>query len=255
MRTDSLLHVAALLMLVSAAIIASQGTNEALFIAINSGATILPDAFWSNMTFVADTLFGVAIIAIVASRNPHLFNSGFVLLLLGTFFVQGLKFLLEVPRPFAVLDQEFVRVIGPVLKNHSFPSGHSFTALATAGLIILHTRNWFVAVSVLLIFSLAAISRAAVGAHWPLDILVGGGAGLLFAQIAKSITSRLWWLQGDIFQRVAALLMTLSCIALIFHVSRYPDTRILSAGTGAIACVFLAGYWVKQWQILRKRAN
>ena len=255
-RTDTLLIISAFLMLAGAAVIATQGTNEALFISLNSDlATLLPDAFWSNMTFVADTLFAVAVIAILASRQPHLFNTGLVLLITGAAFVHGFKFLLEVPRPPAVLDAEMVRIIGPVLKNHSFPSGHSFTALATAGLIMLHTRSLFCAVLVLVIGLIAALSRAAVGAHWPLDILTGGAAGLLFAQFAKALCARYWWLQGEGLQRFSAVLMTITCVALIFHVSRYPDTRILSASTGVIATLFLCGYWWRQLGRLRNRAN
>lgn len=255
MKTDGLLVGSALTMLFAAAVIQAQGTNTELFLWFNHGAAMLPDAFWANMTFVADTLFAVAVIAIVASRQPHLFNTGLVLLITGAAFVHGFKFFLEIPRPPAVLDAESFRVIGPILKNHSFPSGHSFTALATAGLLMLHTRSLAFAVVVLGIGLVAALSRAAVGAHWPLDILTGSAAGLLFAQIARWLTANLWWLQGEGLQRFAAGLMTLACIALIFHDSRYPDTRILSISSGIIATLFLVGYWWKLWRQLRIRAN
>ena len=179
MKTDTLLISLAMILLVLAAGVTSQGSNQEIFLWFNANAGVLPDAFWANMTFVADTLFAVAVIALVASRYPHIFNSGFVLLIIGALFVHGLKNLLEIPRPPAVLDADMFKVIGPVVKNHAFPSGHSFTALATAGLLALNMRSLSGTIALLVIALTAAISRAAVGAHWPLDILVGSAAGLM----------------------------------------------------------------------------
>jgi len=251
-RSDSVIISLAMALLFAAAIVASEGSNEAIFLWFNHGAAVLPDAFWANFTFVADTLFAVAVLAIVGSRYPHVFNSGLVLLILGALFVHGLKNTLEIPRPPAVLNADAFTVIGPVVKNHAFPSGHSFTALATAGLLALHCRALGWTIALMLIGLTAAISRAAVGAHWPLDILVGSAAGLLFALIAQRLTDAIWWLQGETLERVSAGLMTLTVIALIFHDSRYPDTRLLSASMGIIATLAMASYW---WRIARLRAN
>jgi hypothetical protein len=71
-------------------------------------------------------------------------------------------------------------VIGTPLLNHaSMPSGHALTAGAVATVLAaaLGLRGW----RVLLPFVLAvavALSRIAVGAHWPADVLAGAGLGL-----------------------------------------------------------------------------
>lgn len=252
MRTDTLLHATAMLLLIAAAVIASQGTNEGVFLWFNAESQVLPAWFWSNMTFVADTLFAVAVIGTVASRAPHMFNTAFVLLITGTAFVHGLKFLLEIPRPPAVLDPDVFNVIGPVVKNHAFPSGHSFTALATAGLIMVYTRSTPCAVAVLVIALVAAASRAAVGAHWPLDILVGSASGLIFAALAKYLTESQWWLQGEKLERFTAALLTITSVVLIFHQSKYPDTQFLSIGGGVIATLCLTRYWSTLVKQMRK---
>lgn len=243
MKTDTLLIATAMALLIVAAIVASEGVNEPLFLWFNHSAGVLPDLFWANMTFVADTLFAVAVIAMVGSRYPHIFNSGLVLLILGALFVHGLKNLLEIPRPPAVLDPDVFKVIGPAVKNHAFPSGHSFTALATAGLLAINMRNLPGAIALLLVAMTAAVSRAAVGAHWPLDILVGSAAGLLFALIAQRLTDSLWWLQGKGLERFAAGLMTITCATMLFHDSRYPGTQPLTITAGLIALLLLTGYW------------
>ena len=252
MKTDTLLISTAMVLLILAAGVSSEQLNQPLFLWFNREAGILPDVFWANMTFVADTLFAVAVIAIVASRAPHIFNSGFVLLVIGALFVHGLKNLLEIPRPPAVLDLEAFKVIGPVVKNHAFPSGHSFTALATAGLLALNMRSIPATLALLAIALVAAISRAAVGAHWPLDILVGSAAGLLFALIAQKLTNDIWWLQSVGLQRFAAGLMTLTCIAMLFHDSRYPGTQLLTISAAALALLALSRYWYTSLYIERK---
>ena len=98
----------------------------------------------------------------------------------------------------------------------------------------------------------AAISRAAVGAHWPLDILVGSAAGLLFALIEQKLTNDIWWLQSVGLQRFAAGLMTLTCIAMLFHDSRYPGTNLLTISAAALALLALSRYWYTSLYIERK---
>ena len=252
MRNDTLLFGTALALLFAAAIVASQGTNEALFLWFNREAAILPDVFWANMTFAADTLFAVAVIAAVGGRHPHMFNSGIVLLITGALFVHGLKFWFEIPRPPAVLDPGTFHLIGPKLTNHAFASGHSFTALATAALLAVNIRSNAGAIALILVALIAALSRAAVAAHWPLDILVGSAAGLMIGVLTQRLTNNTWWLQGEGLQRFTAAIMTIACISLLFHDSRYPGTRPLAVAAGLIALLSLAGYWKTTLLRLRK---
>ncbi|AHK16056.1 MAG: phosphatase PAP2 family protein [Thalassolituus sp.] len=239
--------ITAYLLLALALIFTDSNTDT--FIAIQALTQRLPDVFWGNMTLVADTLFAVAVLTIACSFKPTLFNQSFVLLVLGAVFVQGLKFALDIPRPPAVLNREVLHVIGPFLKNHSFPSGHSFTALATAGLLVLNTQRSAWAVIVLIIASVAALSRAAVGAHWPLDICIGSASGLLFAWLAIKIVKEYTWLQTQRLRLTAAVLMTIASCALLFHDSRYPDTRLLGGVASILAvCVVSYRYWFLNWR-------
>ncbi len=256
MKTETLFYLLSSLLLAGVVVISLTGTNTGLFLWLNTHLQVLPDAFWSNMTFVADTLFAVAFLAVAASFRPAMFNSGLVLLILGALFVQGLKPALDILRPAGVLDHELIHVIGPVLKNHSFPSGHSFTALATAGLLLLYVplkgvRFVLVATVILTIALTAALSRAAVGAHWPMDILVGSAGGLLFAILAQTITERFSWLQSKGMEWFSALLLTITCISLIFHESNYPSTRPLCILSGGLSTLLLLKYWWQEIQVRR----
>ena len=256
MKTETLLYLISSLLLGGVVVLSMADANVSGFLWLNEHLQVLPDAFWSNMTFVADTLFAVAVLAIMASFRPAMFNSGLVLLILGGLFVQSLKPALDILRPAAVLGPDAFHIIGPILKNHSFPSGHSFTALATAGLVCLYLParglNTFLLSGLVLIIGLtAALSRAAVGAHWPLDILVGSAAGLLFAILAKTLTERITWLQSKAMEWCSAILLLITCISLIFHDSRYPDTRALCILSGSLATLMLIRYARGEWRSWR----
>lgn len=256
MKTETLLYLVSSLLLAGVVALSLMDANATLFLWLNKNLQVLPDAFWSNMTFVADTLFAVAVLAVAACFRPAMFNSGLVLLIIGALFVQGLKPALDILRPAAVLGVDAIHIIGPVLKNHSFPSGHSFTALATAGLVSLYLPgsglNKALLTIIILVTGLtAALSRAAVGAHWPMDILVGSAAGLLFAILAKTLTERINWLQSKGIEWFSATLLFITCVSLIFHDSRYPDTRALCIISGTLSSLLLVRYGFQQWQMHR----
>ena len=117
---------------------------------------------------------------------------------------------------------------------------------------MVYTRSIPCAVAVLVIALVAAASRAAVGAHWPLDILVGSASGLIFAALAKYLTESQWWLQGEKLERFTAALLTITSVVLIFHQSKYPDTQFLSIGGGTIATLCLTRYWSTLVKQMRK---
>ena len=240
---ETRLLIPAAILLIASLLLWFSGQNQALFLALNSATSVLPDFIWANLTLIADTLFAVAVLLVAACYQPKLFAQALILLVLGALFTHGFKQGLNIPRPFSALGEGAFHVIGPELKHHSFPSGHSFTALAAAGLLMLHLKKGFSLV--LTIGLLAAFSRVAVGAHWLLDVLVGAGFGLLFALLADVIYRRVRWTQSKAMERTAALLFTMSSIALLFHDDRYPDTQLFGVLMGLFALwVVFKEYWV-----------
>lgn len=226
------LSLLAAALLIAALLVLISGSNTPLFLAINHAGHALPDALWSNLTLMADTLFAIAVLLIAGSYRPQMLNQALVLLLLGTVVVHGLKNGLDIMRPAAVLDRDSFYIIGQVLKNHSFPSGHSFTALSCAGLLYLNIKDRRLGAGVIAVALLAALSRAMVGAHWPLDILVGSAAGLLVAVLSVWLVQRLRALQGHGIKLFTALLLTLAAASLSVHEDGYPYTDALAI----IAC-------------------
>src|SRR4051812_8933468 len=146
--------------------------NRAIFLALNRLGPASSDWLWANITVLGDTVVAFALFLPLWRRRPELLWAFVYLALLGTLWVHGLKQIVDVERPPAVLG-DAVHVIGPAFRAHTFPSGHATTVFAAAGLLALGlaSRTW--GALALIAATAAALSRAVVGVHWPLDILAG----------------------------------------------------------------------------------
>ncbi len=116
------------------------------------------------------------ILLLISLLLTHLINNYF------------LKFLIERPRPYEVL--EGVRLVIGKVAETSFPSGHSATAFGSAFVIFLRERGWlrWTAISLAV---LMAFSRLYVGVHYPLDVLVGSIIGIMIASLVVYVEKKL----------------------------------------------------------------
>ena len=237
MPVSRLLWLASLLA-VAAIAVKLTGLNQDLFLSLNHWASQFPAPLWSNLTMVADTLFAIAALLAVAARRPELLPRALLLLLIGTLVVHGSKAFFDAARPAVVLAHDAFRIIGPVLKHHSFPSGHSFTVFAAFSLIASQCRLPG-QLLLLVMAGLAAFSRIGVGAHWPLDVLTGSALGILTATLVLAWRPLPAWSEHPATLLLTVTLLTLGTIYLPFFNSRYPDTLIFTS-TSAIVALFVA---------------
>lgn len=108
-------------------------------------------------------------------RYPAVFIAG---ALLGIVLEEGLKQLLQVPRPAAALGLAKVRVLGEVKLRNSLPSGHAvFSAMLASVLGRGRGMSW--RIPLWSFVAAVCVSRIYVGAHYPLDVLAGGVVGTL----------------------------------------------------------------------------
>jgi membrane-associated phospholipid phosphatase len=160
--------------------------NE-LFLSLN-GASVeaVPSKFWLVLTLFGDTL------VLLCWMSPLLLLRGrLVLGVIAAIPMGGLASLVfkrffSAPRPGDVLPHDTFHVLGDLLSGHSFPSGHSITAFAAAGVVYacyvaerqsLKTFRLTLGAFVLAFF--VGLSRVAVGAHWPFDVVAGACIGWL----------------------------------------------------------------------------
>jgi len=170
--------------------------DQALFQAVNDFA---PGAarFWSCLTVAGLGLSAWILLTALAPGRPQRAAQFLWLLVVGGTVVSVVKHRLRTPRPLSVLGDGHLHVIGDALHIQSMPSGHSATAFAVFALLVAERRRLdergavggFVTTAAglgaVLAFALGvALSRSAVGAHWPGDLLVGAGLGLVFGALA-----------------------------------------------------------------------
>ena len=160
---------------------------------------VWPGTFWAAATLLA---FGWAALVLVSVSDRGADGARAVLLAFvgGGLLSQALKGAFALPRPGLVLPEGALHFIGdPVLHSGSMPSGHALAAFSIGSLWVCLLRSrgacplwvwlaWGAA-------ALMAASRVAVGAHWPSDVLVGSGLGLLVGWLAWHV-QRAWARSG-----------------------------------------------------------
>jgi membrane-associated phospholipid phosphatase len=202
--------VAALLMIP----VLHAANNMELFLWLNGAHTPWLDMLWAHATMAGDTLLALVFLYAIGFRNPWIVWSGLVAAVLATLLVHGMKDLLLIARPAAVLQPELVHVVGPVLKKYSFPSGHSTTAFTLAAIVCLHTRLAAVRAAAFGLAVAIGLSRIGVGAHWPLDVLAGAIGGWI-AGVTGTRLAYHWTFGVARPAQIAWTLILIGCVAAI----------------------------------------
>ena len=203
--------------MIALAILLSSGGNIELFKLLNQFMAQASDTLWSHLTTLGDTSLALLFILPLFGRRSVLVWQFFLAAILATFWSHGMKNLFATLRPPAVLHEGSYHLIGPMFEHNSFPSGHTTTIFVLAGLICLQHLDNKLKLAVLVLAFFVGLSRIACGVHWPVDVLGGMFGGWLSA-VAAVWLSRRW--QGGLniwFQRILALLVTLSAVWSIFY--------------------------------------
>lgn len=207
-----------------ALLLPGQG-NQALFLTVNHAASMLPAALWANLTAIGDTLVAFALLLPFARRRPDVAAAILLSTLFALLYVHGVKNLAALPRPAAVLDCEAFNVIGPALRAGAFPSGHTATVFALAALLGAQLP-WRLLTPLLLLAALVGLSRIAVGAHWPSDVLAGAAGGWLAGLAGVALAQRWRVLHHPAVCRAVQAILLLGAIWLFTgYDSHYPDAR------------------------------
>jgi membrane-associated phospholipid phosphatase len=175
---------------------ANAALNESWFHAVNAWGPAAPAA-WSALSVAGLALAAWIYLTACADDVPERVAQLLWGIVLGGLTASWIKHHLPSPRPFLALGADHLTVVGTPLSAGSMPSGHSAMAFAMLAVLIGERRRfaersavdgWLtsdagLALVALLAFGIA-LSRLAVGAHWPADTLVGGGLGLVFGGLA-----------------------------------------------------------------------
>lgn len=155
------------------------------FFFINSKLSQFPIVIY-NLTQLGDALIFLSILSVFIISAPKMWEALLSASLFSLIFSNTLKNLFSIPRPAATFDNNTFTIIGKTLSGHSsLPSGHSITVFTILTVIlfsfmpkkVIYKILWF-----LLIISLGlcvAFTRVGVGAHYPIDVIVGSIVGYI----------------------------------------------------------------------------
>jgi membrane-associated phospholipid phosphatase len=193
-RSLDVLAVLAAVLLALMIVVGLSHTNIPLFLLFNRLSSFTGGALWANLTSLGEGLIVLSFAGLIAIRCPRAAWTVLVAGVYGTILVHGIKEAVGALRPAMILPPDSFTIIGPRLNVVSFPSGHTTTITAFAAILYLHARDARVAWGLLPLVVLVGISRMAVGAHWPMDVLGGWLIGILIAVSSYILAD--WWRVG-----------------------------------------------------------
>jgi membrane-associated phospholipid phosphatase len=261
-ETDKLIALRSYLIMIAVIVIAfillqAFDLNQVLFFAINEASKdLIPDAIAAHLTELGNgSIVGILALGLTV-KYPAIAKRFLFITLMAGILIAGFKQLFADPRPAGVLAQTDFHIIGDVLKQYSFPSGHTTTSFAMAGFIMLTFASVPLRIFVLLLAVLAGVSRISVGAHWPEDILAGAVLGLLIAYVGCLLSLKPFSVKGSYFAAaflaLAALIGSLTAPADFPEISTIGDVRLMCAGLAAAAIVY---YAARLWQLYSSKTS
>lgn len=155
------------------------------FFSINTKLSQYP-TLQHNLTQMGNALISLSFLTIFVLYAPRMWGALASASILSTIISNLLKRLLSVPRPATVFDNDTFTIIGEHIHGYaSCPSGHSITVFTTLTILMFAFMPqkagakslWCLAV--VAVGLILASSRVGVGAHHPLDVLIGSTLGFL----------------------------------------------------------------------------
>lgn len=137
-----------------------------------------------NLTQLGDALIFLPFLTVLIIYAPTFWQHLLTSLVFSAFISNILKKLLAVPRPAAILNNESFVILGEKLSGStSLPSGHSIATFTILTLILFaftprkKNLKWLWVFFIFIFGIIIVCTRIGVGAHYPLDVVVGGALG------------------------------------------------------------------------------
>jgi len=172
--------------------------QEQVFLALNSMLSEIPSSIWANITLFGDAAVLLPVMSLLLIKHPKAWVAIIYAAPLAGIASTTMKKLFDTPRPAAVLDPHSFTIVGDMLQGHnSLPSGHTITIFVAIISVLCflfpspyRLKHKLVIFAGLSVAAIVGLSRVAVGAHWPLDVLLGAGLGALAAIIGSHFASK-----------------------------------------------------------------
>jgi membrane-associated phospholipid phosphatase len=198
--------------------------QQDLFYRINETLGQFPNIQF-NLTQFGDALIFMSLLSLFILYAPAMWHALISASLFSLIASSGLKNLFSIPRPAAAFDANSFIIIGDKLPGHSsLPSGHSITIFTTLTILLFafmpentsRRLAWFFLT--ISIGFLLAFTRVGVGAHFPLDVIIGSIVGFIcgLTGIFFSRSYPIWWWVGEKKYHPVFMLLLTTCIGILF---------------------------------------
>lgn len=197
------------------------------FFLINSKLSQFPNTL-HNLTQFGDALIFLSCLSIFIVYAPKIWESLLSASLVSAIFSYLLKRMFLVPRPPAVFDENSFFIIGKKLSgSFSLPSGHSITVFTTLTVLLFafmpKKLNYKILwISFILIIGLILVfTRVGVGAHYPLDVIVGSIIGYISGLTGIFISQKykIWaWINNKKYYPIFIVLFLFCCVIMVIKI-------------------------------------
>ncbi|MEN2399188.1 phosphatase PAP2 family protein [Flavobacterium sp. MC2016-06] len=181
-----------------------------------------------NLSEVGNTLVNFSFLSIFVVYAPKIWESLLSASIFALIFSCILKKIFAVPRPAAVFNNNSFVIIGKTLHGcNSLPSGHSITVFATLTILLIafmpKKLNYKIlwCSLVLIVGSMLVLTRVAIGAHYPLDVVAGSIVGYICALLGIFINEKykIWaWVNNKKYYPIFILTFLIFCVLLVIKI-------------------------------------
>ena len=151
------------------------------FRTINQVTSSLPDLLWTGLSILGNGWGCFALAFPLILFAPRLLMAGILSGIFTGIFSRVAKLIADTPRPAGLLDPNSFHIIDQPLLHSALPSGHTMTVFGIAcAFYYCSTKKYRRYLKWLFVLAIGTgVSRIAVGAHWPEDVLVGSSLGFI----------------------------------------------------------------------------
>lgn len=194
------------------------------FFYINSHLGQYPNLEY-NLTQLGDALVALSFLSLFVIYAPKIWEALLSTLLVSLVLCCPFKSMFAVPRPAATFDNNTFYIVGRAVCGHnSCPSGHTITIFAILTVLMFGFMPKETKSKILWIFSIITIgyflafTRVAVGAHYPLDVIIGSVIGYISGLLGIFIARKykiFAWINVKKYYPILILLFVFGCILLV----------------------------------------